>query len=245
MAKLHQKNSMTNFINQLISSTEINTATVVFRIIVSFFAGAIIGFERETHRQPAGLRTHMLICIGSTIIMLLSVYIPQTYPHFLNGDPGRIAAQVVSGVGFIGAGAILRMGINVRGLTTAATIWSIAAIGLVIGAGMYVAAAIAVFLMLIVLIVVEHMERYFFTPVNTKILTIRTNNDESDQKIQDILKNHKIRIIDTNPSYSKPSTFVYQYTISSRESTQWAKLNSDIAENDPRIVEIFISEPKV
>ena len=235
---------MTQFFNQLIHSTTIDQQTIIFRVVLSFFAGAIIGFERETHRQPAGLRTHMLICIGSTIIMLLSIYIPQTYAGFPNGDPGRIAAQVVSGIGFIGAGAILRMGINVRGLTTAASIWSIAAIGLVIGAGMYLTAAISVLLILIVLIGVEQLERYFFTPVNTKILTIRTNNDESNQKIQDILKKHKIRIIDTNPSYSKPSTFVYQYTITSRESTQWAQLNSDIAENDQRIVEIFISEPK-
>lgn len=236
---------MTDLINHLLNSNIIDEETVVFRIILSFFAGAIIGFERETHRQPAGLRTHMLICIGSTIIMLLSIYIPQTYPHFLNGDPGRIAAQVVSGVGFIGAGAILRMGINVRGLTTAASIWSIAAIGLVIGAGMYLTASVAVVLILIVLIAVEQLEKHFFTPVNTKVLTIRTNNEESDQKIQEVLKNHKIRIIDTNPSYSKPSTFVYQYTITSRESTQWAKLNTDIAENDSRIVEIFISDPKV
>ncbi|MFA9392580.1 MAG: MgtC/SapB family protein [Prolixibacteraceae bacterium] len=235
---------MAELFNHLIYATTIDHSTVIFRIVLSFFAGALIGFERETHRQPAGLRTHMLICMGSTIIMLLSIYIPQSYPQFQNGDPGRIAAQVVSGIGFIGAGAILRMGINVRGLTTAASIWAIAAIGLVIGAGMYITAAIAVVLILTVLIGVEQLEKHFFTPVNTKVLTIRTNNEQSDQRILSVLKNHKIRIIDTNPSYSKPSTYVYQYTITSRESTQWIKLNSDIAENDPRIVEIFISDPK-
>ena len=217
----------------------------LYGAVNGYFAGAIIGFERETHRQPAGLRTHMLICIGSTIIMLLSIYIPQTHPHFLNGDPGRIAAQVVSGVGFIGAGAILRMGINVRGLTTAASIWSIAAIGLVIGAGMYITAAITVVLILIVLIVVEQLEKHFFTPVNTKLLTIHSSNSESNHSVKSTLKKYKIRIIDTNPSFSKPSTFIYQYTITARENINWIKLNNDIRELDTRIAEISISEPKV
>lgn len=236
---------MTEFINKLIHSTSIDQHTIIFRIVLSFFAGALIGFERETHRQPAGLRTHMLICIGSTIIMLLSIYIPQTYPRFQNGDPGRIAAQVVSGIGFIGAGAILRMGINVRGLTTAASIWAIAAIGLVIGAGMYLTAAIAVVLILIVLIVVEQLEKHFFTPVNTKLLIVHSSNSESDQSVQTTLKNYKIRVIDTNPSFSKPSTFIYQYTITARENTNWIQLNSDIRERDSRIAEISITEPKI
>lgn len=234
---------MSDLFNSLANSTIIDNQTVILRIVLSFFAGAIIGIEREAHRQLAGLRTHMLICIGSTIIMLLSIYIPQIYPQFQNGDPGRIAAQVVSGIGFIGAGAILRMGINVRGLTTAASIWSIAAIGLVIGAGMYLTAGIAVALILIVLMVVDALERKFFTPVNYKNLTIATGNPESNSVVQSILKQHKIRIIDINPAYSKPTAYTFQYTITARAGTNWSLLCKDLEDSDEMISEVAISQP--
>ena len=101
-------------------SAEITWQTALIRILISFFIGSLIGIERETHNQPAGLRTHILISIGATIVMLISIYIPQTFTNFQNGDPGRIAAQVVSGIGFLGAGAILKFGADVKGLTTAA-----------------------------------------------------------------------------------------------------------------------------
>ena len=111
-------------------SQEINFETALLRLVFSFMAGMLIGIEREAHSQPAGMRTHILISIGSTLAMLLSIYIPQTYMQFQNGDPGRIAAQVVTGIGFLGAGAILRLGVNVKGLTTAASIWAMAMLGL-------------------------------------------------------------------------------------------------------------------
>src|SRR5512137_1406038 len=107
--------------HEVIYSTEINSGTAALRLAVSFFAGLLIGIEREAHSQPAGMRTHILISLGSTLAMLLSIYIPQQFPNFQNGDPGRIAAQVVTGIGFLGAGAILRIGGNVKGLTTAAS----------------------------------------------------------------------------------------------------------------------------
>ena len=123
--------------NQIFASTEITWQVALVRIIVSFFIGMLIGIERETHDQPAGLRTHILISIGSTMVMLISIFIPQTFTDFQNGDPGRIAAQVVSGIGFLGAGAILKFGADIKGLTTAASIWAMAAFGLAVGAGMF------------------------------------------------------------------------------------------------------------
>src|SRR5512134_932141 len=101
--------------------------------------GAAIGFERELHDKPAGLRTNMLICIGSTVITMVSIHVALTYSERqVNiADPGRIAAQIVSGIGFLGAGTIIQARGSVHGLTTAATMWVLAGVGLAIGAGIY------------------------------------------------------------------------------------------------------------
>ncbi|MCF8363813.1 MAG: MgtC/SapB family protein [Prolixibacteraceae bacterium] len=231
------------FLNEITQSTEINTTSSFLRLTLSFIAGTIIGFERETHRQPAGLRTHILICMGSTLIMLLSIYIPQTYTQFHTSDPGRIAAQVVSGIGFIGAGAILRMGINVRGLTTAASIWAIAAIGLAIGAGMYFPAALAVVFMLIILIVVEQLERFFFTPMNIKLLTIVSSSPETDKIIEEILREHHSRILDVNPTIKSDNLYELTYKITAPDRKQWVELSQFIMDSDKNISESRFHDP--
>jgi len=146
----------------IVNSTEITFETSLLRLLVSFLAGMLIGIEREAHSQPAGLRTHILISIGSTLGMLLSIYIPQTFPGFQNGDPGRIAAQVVTGICFLGAGAILRFGFNVKGLTTAASIWAMAMLGLAIGAGLFRISAVALVIILFSLSIMDVLEKRFF-----------------------------------------------------------------------------------
>lgn len=104
---------------------------MILRLVLSAILGGLIGLERETSNRPAGLRTHILVSLGSALLMLVSMY------GFPDGDPARLAAQVVSGIGFLGAGTILREGNNVRGLTTAASLWVSGGIGLAIGNGMY------------------------------------------------------------------------------------------------------------
>jgi len=131
---------------------------IVIRLCLAFAAGGIIGIERSSRRQVAGLRTHILIAVGAACLMMLSIWIPQQY----GGDPGRIAAQVVSGIGFLGAGAIIRLGNNIKGLTTAASLWLIAAIGMTIGAGMFIAALTAEVLALLALMVLNKFERKLF-----------------------------------------------------------------------------------
>jgi hypothetical protein len=107
------------------------------KLLVAIIAGGAVGFERELRGKPAGLRTNILICLGSALLMDLSVRIADDY----NGDPGRIAAQVVTGIGFLGAGTILHTRGTITGLTSAATIWVVAAIGLTAGAGLRVRSA--------------------------------------------------------------------------------------------------------
>lgn len=119
--------------------------------------GGVIGFERERDNQPAGLRTHIILVLGSCLAMILSIEIA----HRANTDPARLAAQVISGIGFLGAGAILRYGFNVKGLTTATTLWTMAIVGLVLGAGHIWVAVITTALMLIVLSLLNVIEKRF------------------------------------------------------------------------------------
>ena len=144
---------------------------MLIRLCLGFAAGAIIGFERSSRNQVAGLRTHILIAVGATLLMLLSLWVPLRIGAN-SGDPGRIAAQVVSGIGFLGAGAIIRLGNNIKGLTTAASLWLVAAVGLAIGAGMYIAAAIAEAISLVTLIFLDRLEKRVFPSVRNKILEL-------------------------------------------------------------------------
>ena len=121
------------------------------RLGVSLFLGGLIGLERMIHKHPAGMRTFMLICIGSTLATLASIYICQTNTDLLNGDPGRIAAQILTGIGFIGAGLIIKTGDGVSGITTASSIFVTAAIGIAVGVGMMLTAAIVTAIVLVIL----------------------------------------------------------------------------------------------
>jgi putative Mg2+ transporter-C (MgtC) family protein len=120
---------------------------VALRVLVSLFVGLIIGFERTLWNKPAGLRTYSLVCIGSTLFMIVSAYGIQVIPlgNLLHaGDPGRIAAQIVTGIGFLGAGVIVRDRGQIKGITTAAELWVTAAFGMAIGLGLYFPTMIAV-----------------------------------------------------------------------------------------------------
>jgi putative Mg2+ transporter-C (MgtC) family protein len=185
----------------VITSPRINVESTIFKLILSLIAGGLVGLNRERHKQPAGFRTHILICLGSTLLMVLSIYIPQTYFDFKNGDPGRIAAQVVTGIGFLGAGAIIRLGTNVRGLTTAASIWLISAIGLSIGAGLYVISLVVVVFALFTLVVLERAERKLMPQLSLKTIALEFNSDNfPESKIKEILKKQNIHLNDMNVS---------------------------------------------
>lgn len=131
---------------------EITAFVALTRLGISLLLGVCIGIERQLHKHAAGLRTFTLICLGSTLAMLVSIYICQTNTELHNGDPGRIAAQVLTGIGFIGAGLIIKTLDGITGLTTAASIFMTAVIGLAIGCGMILVGAVATALTLILLL---------------------------------------------------------------------------------------------
>jgi putative Mg2+ transporter-C (MgtC) family protein len=132
---------------------ELSWAEVLLRVSLAAVLGGAIGAEREIREREAGLRTHMLVSVGAALFTLVSAYAWQDFqfstPEGIVFDPTRIAAQIVSGIGFLGAGAIIRQGLSVRGLTTAATLWVVAAIGMASGAGYYAAAMLTTALVLV------------------------------------------------------------------------------------------------
>jgi len=142
------------------------------RIGLAALLGALIGLERSYVGKAAGVRTHALVSLGSGLAMILSIYLFDSFEGLVEVDPSRIAAQVVSGIGFLGAGAIIRSGASVKGLTTAATLWATAGVGLVTGAGYYKAALVSFFVIFAILSLLARLER--------KFLGKRTGSEEAE-----------------------------------------------------------------
>ena len=138
---------------------------LITRLGLAALLGGAIGFERERLSWAAGLRTHMLVSVGACLFMIVSSYgFMDVLDHeHVSLDPSRVAAQVVSGIGFLGAGSILLRGEIVRGLTTAASLWTVAAVGLATGGGLYLAAASATVIILIILAGIKPLERWYFS----------------------------------------------------------------------------------
>lgn len=147
----------------------------MFRLILSMVLGMVVGAERKRKGQVAGIRTFALISMGACLAMLLSIYVPQVYLGLKNGDPGRIAAQVITGIGFIGGGAMIHMKGSVKGLTTAAGIWMTAIIGMAVGIGMYLCSIGATLLILITLVSFEHYEKRRKLGQETKVISMTVN----------------------------------------------------------------------
>ena len=181
-----------------ITTNDVTVVGSVFKLILSLFLGSIVGLERKSKGQMAGDRTFALIAMGATLAMLLSIYIPQEYLGLKNGDPGRIAAQVLTGIGFLGAGAIIQMKGSVRGLTTAAGIWMVAAIGLAVGAGMYIVSLIATALVLFILVSLEQYDRKRVgAGGQTRVINIEIEGIvQSFHSIDGILDSHGVKIQD-------------------------------------------------
>jgi putative Mg2+ transporter-C (MgtC) family protein len=129
------------------------------RLMIALVLGGVVGFERETHGKEAGFRTYSLVSVGSALMMIVSIQMFEIFKGAAVVDPSRIAAQVVTGIGFIGAGAIIRAPEKIRGLTTAAGIWTVSGIGLACGAGLYKPAVAATALALIVLVIFSKVNR--------------------------------------------------------------------------------------
>jgi putative Mg2+ transporter-C (MgtC) family protein len=154
----------------------ISHGEILIRMVIAVVLGGLVGMEREWHNHAAGFRTHILVCLGSATIMLLSIYGFSEFANETNvrTDPARLAAQVISGIGFLGAGAIMRNGSVISGLTTAASVWVVAAIGLCVGAGFLYAAFFATLIALISLFLLNKWEKHFMRHRRNLKVNIKT-----------------------------------------------------------------------
>lgn len=143
-----------------LSALQLAPIEVGFRLLCALVLGLIVGIEREYTHRPAGMRTHILVALGSCTVMLTGhMVFAQYYPYGATPDPARLAAQVIAGVGFLGAGTILRDGANVKGLTTAASLWGVACLGLAVGGGYYVIALSGTVLVILTLTLFELLQK--------------------------------------------------------------------------------------
>lgn len=169
----------------------------IFRIFLACVLGGVIGFEREHKQMPAGLRTNILVCVGSTLVMLTSQYIFQKYEGLTNIDPARLGAQVISGIGFLGAGTIIRDGLKIKGLTTAAVLWAVACVGLAVGIGFYEGAVAVTVIIFIILIVLKRFEDYISERKKEGVLCVESEDRTGQMNvISHVLEKYRDTVTD-------------------------------------------------
>jgi putative Mg2+ transporter-C (MgtC) family protein len=163
-----------------------------FRLFLAFLLGSLIGLERERRKQPAGFRTHSIMAIGSALMSILAFHVSVL--HGENSDPSRIISQVIAGIGFLGAGAIIRIGVSIKGLTTAASLWTTAGIGLSAGAGMYVLSIYTTIMLLLVLSLMSRIEREFISLGKRRVIRlIFEETEDPNTYISKIFKEYRIQ----------------------------------------------------
>lgn len=213
-----------------INSVEVTTASSTFKLFLSMILGCCVGVERKRKGQIAGIRTFALISMGATLAMILSIYVPQEYLGLKNGDPGRIAAQVITGIGFLGAGAIIQGKGSVRGLTTAAGIWMVATIGMAIGVGMYLIAIIATALIIVILLFLERFEHRIHIGGENRIIRMRIDGVvTSIQPYRECIARYRGQLVNVFAEYDfkAPVTRLDLVTILP-ENTDYIELFADL-----------------
>jgi putative Mg2+ transporter-C (MgtC) family protein len=171
---------------------------MIMHLLVSLVLSLIIGLEREYRNEPAWIRTHILIWVGSTLFMIISVKVPEFYNASIN-DPGRIAAQVVSWVWFIWAWAIMKMWLNTKGLTTAANIWVVSAVWLAVWTWLYLIAVFVTWLILINLVFVTAMKSRFLKAKRYSSIYIKfKKSDKNEAKIMETVENLPLKVLTKN-----------------------------------------------
>ncbi len=172
------------------------------RLVVAAALGALIGMEREHHGRSAGFRTQMLVALGSALAMVVSLNFANVFGSWgehsaIRVDPARVAYGIMAGIGFLGAGAIVRYGVNIRGLTTAASLWCTAALGLACGFGMYIVALVATGLALVILLLLSRLDGVLPTQwYKTVTLTLRSGGQDNVSRFKNLLARHGVKVID-------------------------------------------------
>lgn len=221
---------MLSTIVEQINALEVNLLNATYKLFLSLVLGAAIGIERKHKGQRAGMRTFALISMGATLAMLMSIYIPQVYMGLKNGDPERIAAQVVSGVGFLGAGAIIQSKGSVRGLTTAAGIWMTAMIGMAVGAGLYWMSVIATLLIIFTLVALDRYEHVWHLCWESKIVRLKLGVLVDDMTpYKSLFRKYKVHLSDHYIRYDyTQNVTIINFQVRTKGDTDFMRLFEEI-----------------
>ncbi len=199
----------------------------LIRIGLSFVCSFVLGLERKSHQHTVGIRTLVLMGLSSCLLSILSVHMAE-FPA-VKGDPTRIAAGVITGIGFLGGGAILKLGLNIRGLTTAAIIFTTSAIGMSFGAGLYLPPVVIFVIVMIILLTMDKFEKKFFPAAKTKVVVIKFTIDENaedyNQKSKDIMVGYGFIVHDVNSKYlPKENLMELDYTVKTPDKLDAMKI---------------------
>lgn len=184
------------------------TLEILTKILLAFVLSSIIGIEREMIHKPAGIKTHTLICIAATLVMALGMYLFEIYGE--HTDPSRLPAQILTGIGFVGAGTIIRDGFSVKGITTAASLLVIACIGLAVGAGFYEGAIITTLIVFLILFLTVPVQKFMYRKRKVVVFTLIA--DSSTQgligKIEKVFENANVKILNFKQIESSNSRYI-------------------------------------
>ena len=224
---------------------QLSLAEVARHMFAALVAGAVIGTERSLHGRAAGFRTHALVCMSSSVLMLVTLFEAQWVPltsESIRMDPTRMAQGIMTGIGFLGAGVIFKEGITVRGLTTAASIWTTSAIGILMGTGLYKAGALATVLTLGVLSIFRHIEMRFPTEVYARhVVRFARGAAMAERDLRALLSDHGFKISDLSYSLvDGDDAFEYRMAIHTYRGENMARLAETLGAN-PKIRGFSIS----
>ena len=213
------------------------------RLALSFVCSFVLGLERKSHQHIVGIRTLVSMGLSCCLLSILSVYMAEM--PAVKGDPTRIAAGVITGIGFLGGGAILKLGLNIRGLTTAAIIFMTSAIGMSFGAGLYVPTIITFFIILIILLTMDKLEKKIFPAAKTKSVIIQVSTSDSDFDFQntftEIMKSYGFIVHDVNPQYHpKDNIMQLSYTVKTPDKLDAVKIAKEFSEKNRNLISFTI-----
>ena len=216
---------------------ELDYGLITSRMMLALLAGGTIGMERALHGREAGFRTHALVCISASLLMVLMVYqwnlVPEQFLDTVRADPTRMAQGIMTGIGFLGAGVIIKEGLTVRGLTTAASIWMTASIGIVIGMGLYYPAFLATVMTVVTLSLFRWVENRLPAQTYAKFTVryVRSKHRLDEDALRQLITDHNIRAFESSYRLdNEGKNFEYEMTIRSKKKANFRKLAQSLME---------------
>ncbi|MBI4844775.1 MAG: MgtC/SapB family protein [Nitrospirae bacterium] len=204
---------------------------IILRLLLGAFVGGVIGFEREMHGRAAGFRTQLIVCVAAVLIMIVSenYFFHMKADPALRIDPARIASGALIGIGFLGAGVIVKSGFGIRGLTTAASIWIVSAIGLAIGSGLYIEALTTTAITIIALVFLRMVERKISAGVFRSVTVSTLNNMDMENRARSLLESHGFRILSVDyEKHGGTGEYIYTFNILKKRSEEIGKFFQEL-----------------